>query len=89
MAGSLVSFEAAEAGPVAPGIVAKVLANDDARRAVERILDQAKSEVRRLLDTNRHLVVALRDQLLYREELVGEEILDVILEADARHKISS
>ena len=89
MAGSLISFEAAESGPVAPGIVAKVLANDDARRSVERILEQAKAEVRRLLDTNRHLVVALRDELLYREELVGEEILDVILEADARKSVGT
>ena len=74
MAGSLVSLEAVEAGPITQGIVGKVLANDDSRNAVERILDQAKDDVRVLLDENRHLVIALRDALLQREELVGDEI---------------
>jgi ATP-dependent Zn protease len=87
MAGSLVSFEAVESGPFSSGIVGKVLNNDDARRGVERILDQAKHDVRELLDANRHLVIALRDQLLERDELVDEEILDTIIEADARHRL--
>ncbi len=78
MAGSLVSFDAVESGPMSMGIVGKVLSNDDARRAVERILDQQKQEVRHLLDANRHLVAALRDALLERDELVGDEILDVL-----------
>jgi ATP-dependent Zn protease len=82
MAGSLVSFEAIESGPLAAGIVGKVLADDDGRRSVERILDGAKADVRRLLDSNRHLVVALRDALLEREELIGDEIVDTLREAD-------
>ena len=89
MAGTLVSFDAVEAGPVTQGIVAKVLANDDARRAVERILERAKSDVRALLDVNRDLVEALRDELLRRDELVGEEILAVLHVAEtARRKAS-
>ena len=87
MAGSLVSFEAVENGPFRQGIVAKVLANDDGRRAVERLLGQAKEDTRSLLDENRHLVVALRDELLEREELVGDEITDVLREAAARHQL--
>ncbi len=35
-----------------------------------------------LLETNRHLVEALRDALLDREELVGDEILDVLRDAE-------
>ena len=81
MAGSLVSFEAIETSPVTQGIVGKVLADDEGRRAVDRILDQAKEDVRKLLDEHRHLVVALRDQLLAREELVGDEITEVLLSA--------
>ena len=83
MAGTLVSFEAVEAGPVQQGIVSKVLGNDDARRAVERILERAKADVRALLDANRDLVEALRDELLRRDELVGEEILAVLHRAEA------
>ena len=32
---------------------------------------------------NRHLVEALRDALLDRDELIGEEILEVLTEAEA------
>jgi ATP-dependent Zn protease len=84
MAGSLVSYEAIESGPITQGIVGKVLSNEESRRAVETMLEQAKDEVRKLLDEHRHLVVALRDALLEREELVGDEIIDVVREADQR-----
>jgi cell division protease FtsH len=87
MAGSLVSFEAVEPGPISQGIVGKVLANEDARGAVERLLDQAKADVHSLLDNNRHLVIALRDELLDSEELVGDEIVDVLHEAEERHRL--
>jgi cell division protease FtsH len=86
MAGSLVSYEAA-AHPGGANLVAKVLASDSARAEVERILDEAKATTRRLLETNRHLVEALRDALLEREELVGEEILDVIRDAEDAHTV--
>jgi ATP-dependent Zn protease len=88
MAGSLVSFEAVESGPFSAGIVGKVLSDKDARRAVERILDQAKGDVRTLLDSNRHLVIALRDALLARDELVGDEIVDTLAEAQAAHELA-
>jgi cell division protease FtsH len=84
MAGSLVSYEAIEAGPISQGIVGKVLGNEDARASVEKLLAQAKADVQMLLDDNRHLVIALRDELLERSELVGDEIVDVLREAEAR-----
>ncbi|MGH9063159.1 MAG: AAA family ATPase [Acidimicrobiales bacterium] len=77
MAGSLISFEAA-GGPGRPDLVTKVLSSDDGRAAVETILDGARDEVRSLLAGHRHLVEALRDALLDREELVGDEIVQVI-----------
>ena len=89
MAGSLVSFEAVEPGPISQGIVGKVLANEDARASVERLLDQAKAQVFTLLDSNRHLVIALRDELLEREELVGDEIVEVLVEADKRKRLEA
>jgi ATP-dependent Zn protease len=87
MAGSLVSLDAVEPGPIAQGIVGKVLANDDSRQAVEHILENAKNDVRLLLDQHRHLVAALRDELLEREELVGDEIVDVLHEAEQRRQL--
>ena len=50
---------------------------------------QAKADVHKLLDNNRHLVIALRDELLAKEELVGDEIVDVLREAEARHRLAS
>ncbi|MDP9442388.1 MAG: AAA family ATPase [Actinomycetota bacterium] len=83
MAGTLVSYDLL-AGPPGAGVVAKVLASDDGRAAVEDILDNSKAEVTRVMGENRHLVEALRDALLDHEELVGQEILDVIRAAELR-----
>ncbi len=67
-----------------PGnIVAKVTANDAGRDEVDRMLHEAKDDVRAMLEDNRHVVEALRDALLDRDELVGTEIIDVIKAAAA------
>jgi len=71
-----------------PGnIVAKVLSTDAGREEVEDLLRRSKVEVRKMLEDNRHVIEALRDALLEREELVGSEILDVITAAEpaSRH----
>jgi len=80
MAGSLVSLLAA-GGPPGANLVAKVLSDETSRAALERILVDAKTVVRRLLDTHRVEVEALRDALLERDELVGEEIGAVLARA--------
>ncbi len=80
MAGSLVSLEAAS-GPGGANLVAKVLSTEDGRQAVEQILDDARSSVRTLLADNLTTVEGLRDALLERDELVGDEITAVIAEA--------
>ena len=84
MAGSLVSFEAIEAGPITQGIVGKVLANDDARargRAAARPGQGRRAA--RCSTTTGTSSIALRDELLEREELVGDEIIDVLREAES------
>jgi len=66
-----------------PGnIVTRVTAVDSSREEVERMLRGAKDDVRKMLEDNRHVVEALRDSLLERDELVGKEILDVIASAE-------
>jgi ATP-dependent Zn protease len=79
--GSLVSFRAIDGAPLAGNLVAKVLADPKARDLLEDLLQEQKTVTRRLLSENRHLVAALRDALLERDELVGREILEVIEEA--------
>jgi ATP-dependent Zn protease len=78
MTGTLVSFEAIESGPVAPGLVAKVLADEQGRRAVEALLQSARERAASVVSAHRHLVDALVDALLEREELVGDEITAVL-----------
>jgi cell division protease FtsH len=69
---------------IGPGDPAsKVLANDARRDEVEHLLARSKAEARAMLKQNRHIVEALRDALLERDELVGEEIAVVILGATA------
>ena len=77
MAGSLISFEAVST-PGGANTVAKVIATEEGKEAVEGILTDARKQVVAMLHDNRHVVEALRDALLAREELIGEEITEVI-----------
>lgn len=84
LGGSLVSLMAADPGLVGGDLTARVLADDRARTAVENLLDEQKAVVTALLRDNRHLIEALRDALLDRDELVSREITEVIEEAKER-----
>ena len=75
MGDTLLSWDAVHAGT---NLVGKVLASDDGREAAAALLDNARNEVRSLLESNRHIVEALRDALLDRDELIGDEILEVV-----------
>jgi ATP-dependent Zn protease len=77
MGPGLISYNAAR-GPHSPNIVAKVMSDEHGREAVEEMLQRIKTEVEALLANNRDLVIALRDALIQREELLGDEILSVL-----------
>ena len=64
-------------------LVGRVLGDTEGRRRVEELLQEQKVAVRGLLETNQHLVAALRDALLERHELIGREITDVLEQAAA------
>ncbi len=76
MGDTLLSYEAVQAGGA--NLTAKVLSSDQGRDAVAALLDTARDDVLALLEANRGVVEALRDALLERDELVGEEIGAVI-----------
>jgi len=84
MAGSLISYDAMQMQG-ATNVVAKVLASDETREAVDRILNDAKKAVRTMLDEHRYVVEALRDALVDRDELIGDEIVTVIETAIEAH----
>jgi ATP-dependent Zn protease len=77
MGPGLISYNAAR-GPNSPNVVAKVMADEQGRAAVEEMLQRTKTEAQALLAENRDLVEALRDALVQREELLGDEILAVL-----------
>ncbi|HYI44463.1 MAG TPA: AAA family ATPase [Actinomycetota bacterium] len=79
----LVSYDAIDNGFSSGNLVAKVLAGDQSRSEVEDLLRLHKEEVKKLLASHRNLVEALRDELLEREELLGDEILGVLRRAQA------
>lgn len=79
MGRSLISAAAGEgAGPFAPGIVDKVLADRKMRAEVDALLAGAYVMAEELLRQHRAVVVALAEALLERRQLVGSEITDVI-----------
>ncbi len=59
-------------------IVGRVLADADGRRRVEDLLQDQKVLIKAELEANAHLIAALRDELLERNELIGKEITAVL-----------
>ncbi|MDQ1713909.1 MAG: cell division protease FtsH [Frankiaceae bacterium] len=85
MEGTLVSFAAIQNGALNDSnIVGRVLHDTEGRARVDALLNEQKAYTRALLDDNRHLVEALRDALLDRDELIGHEITDVLEAARER-----
>jgi ATP-dependent Zn protease len=68
-------------------IVGRVLADEQGRAAVQALLERQKETARALLSANTHLVAALRDALIEREELIGSEITAVLEGAAAQRTI--
>ncbi|MCW2598798.1 MAG: ATPase central domain protein [Frankiales bacterium] len=85
MEGALVSYMAIQNSAFSDtNIVGRVLADDRGRDAVEALLQKHKAVTLELLSQNRHLVEALRDALLDKDELIGDEITDVLEAAAGR-----
>ncbi len=90
MTDTLISFAAVQNGAFnGSNIVGRVLSDADGRARVEKLLQEQKAAVKILLTQNRHLVEALRDALMVREELIGREITDVIESAGGMQRASS
>ena len=84
MANSLISYAAVQNSALNDSnIVGRVLADNSGRATVEDLLQEQKVIVKGLLEENAHLIVALRDALLEREELIGQEITDILRAAQA------
>jgi cell division protease FtsH len=60
------------------------LKDDEGTARVEEMLQSAKAEVTTMLIEHRHVIEALRDALLDRNELIADEITDVIEKASSQ-----
>ena len=79
MAGSLVSLAAVQGGAFNDSnLVGRVLGDTDGRQRVEELLQDQKTLIKGKLEANQHLIAALRDALIERNELIGHEITDVL-----------
>jgi ATP-dependent Zn protease len=79
MGKQLISFDALDNGlHSSPNLVAKVLNSDEGRHEVDALLSRIKLEVTTLLREHKDLVEVLRDALLEREELLGDEIHEAL-----------
>jgi cell division protease FtsH len=67
--------------------IRSVLADPDRRREVDAILEECRVRVRALLQTKRHAVEGVRDALLEREELIGDEIEALMADLGEREPI--
>jgi ATP-dependent Zn protease len=73
----------------ATDVTGKVLGSDAGRDEVEQLLSRSKADARLMLEQNRHVIEALRDALLARDELVGPEIVEVIQAARPERRAPS
>lgn len=79
MVGSLINLSAVQGSAMSDtNLVGRVIADAKSRAAVEDLLAEQKAIAGQVLRTHRDKVEALRDALLERHELVGDEILEVL-----------
>lgn len=78
MGSTLVSLAAGYGGMFDSGdLISRTLKDGVAREEVERVLALAKLRAAAIVEANRHVLHALRDALLERDELLGPEIEEV------------
>jgi cell division protease FtsH len=68
-------------------IVQAVLSDRDRREEMDALLDDCRARVRTLLQVKRHAVEGVRDALLAREELIGDEIEALMAELGEREPL--
>jgi cell division protease FtsH len=64
--------------------IERVLGNRDRRKEVDDLLEYCRRQVSDLLERKRHVVEGIKDALLDREELIGDEIEEIMAELGER-----
>ena len=87
MGKSLVSVGAMQPTALDGDPIRAVLSDPDRRKEVDELLDYCRRQVRELLQRKRHVLEGLRDALLEREELIGDEIEEIMAELGEREPL--
>jgi hypothetical protein len=67
--------------------IGRVLSDPDRRKEIDILLNDCKDRVRNLLLKKRHVVDGVRDALLERDELIGDEIEALMADLGEREPI--
>jgi cell division protease FtsH len=78
MGRSLISVGALQPTQLDGDPIRAVLSDADRRKEVDELLDSCRRQVSELLREKRHVVEGIRDALLEREELIGDEIEELM-----------
>jgi ATP-dependent Zn protease len=84
MGDSLISVAAAGDGVLSGGLIDKVLGDKAARAELDALLLASRDAARKIVAEHGNVVESLRDALLERDELVGQDIINVITESLAK-----
>jgi ATP-dependent Zn protease len=87
--GKALTSVAAAANPFTGDVnpVKLVMADGDRKQEMEELLDDCHRRVRHLLESKRHVVEGIRDALLEREELIGDEIEELMAQLGEREPL--
>src|SRR5207253_8940807 len=87
MTDTLISYMAVQNSAFSDtNLVGRVLHDAEGRARVEKLLQEQREAVKGLLSRNLHLVSALRDALIEQDELIGNQITDVLEQAQEANR---
>jgi cell division protease FtsH len=87
MGTSLISVAALQPTMMDGDPIRAVLSDPERKKEVDELLESCRRQVRQLLESKRHVVEGIRDALLTREELIGDEIEELMAELGEREPL--
>jgi cell division protease FtsH len=87
MGRSLISVAALQPTMMDGDPIRAVLSDPERKKEVDELLESCRRQVRQLLESKRHVVEGIRDALLTREELIGDEIEELMAELGEREPL--
>jgi cell division protease FtsH len=87
MGKSLISVGALQPSMMDGDPIRNVLSDPERRKEIDDLLNSCRRQVRQLLESKRHVVEGIREALLEREELIGDEIEELMARLGEREPL--